>query len=471
MVRSLVRRWSSIVAFAAVLVLAGATGVVRAQTCGDPDGSGSVTVTDGVNVLREAAVLPSSCDVDPRLCDVDGSGTVTVTDGVNVLRAAAQLGGALTCPGTAQTIAPVVGQVQAALEIGLGFIPGQPAQAAAVSQCDSGTVDIQETRTTFDQCRFGQLVFDGTIVQVTGGIEFAFRLALVDSTEFIDLGGTLSFDGETLNGTLVVASGSFDAFQITFENVTRLLSDLGTPVGGLIRIETGVGGALIGNVRAVEEIFNGDQPVTIRAILDDDTVQTFVYDPISGTIRSDDAPPPARIARAEITISGQAFRFALDDLRFGSTTITFDEPAFQAPSPVNGKSVGGVTFFFSEGGAPSTDATVGGSNGPGDTPLISPPILEGTAAGTLVLQFDPPVEALRFSFATNPVEGAITSAGLRVFDARGVLLGTASQTGSVPPGFTFPEGSLGAAAVGITSVATTSVRAAGSTGYSAASSW
>ena len=62
----------------------------------DVDGDGRVSVTDGVNVLRAAAGLPSTCGSgDAGPCDVDGDGRVSVTDGVNVLRAAAGL--ASTC--------------------------------------------------------------------------------------------------------------------------------------------------------------------------------------------------------------------------------------------------------------------------------------------------------------------------------------------------------------------------------------
>jgi hypothetical protein len=64
--------------------------------CGDPDASGSVTLSDGVVVLAEAAGLPSSCSL--AICDVDGSGAVTLSDGVLVLRDAAGLGGPLSCP-------------------------------------------------------------------------------------------------------------------------------------------------------------------------------------------------------------------------------------------------------------------------------------------------------------------------------------------------------------------------------------
>jgi hypothetical protein len=65
--------------------------------CGDADGSGSISVSDGVNVLRAAAGIDDACDT-PAACDVDGSGAITVSDGVNVLRAAAGLSADLSCP-------------------------------------------------------------------------------------------------------------------------------------------------------------------------------------------------------------------------------------------------------------------------------------------------------------------------------------------------------------------------------------
>lgn len=65
------------------------------QTCGDADGNGVVTLADGVQVLRAAAELSSSCA--DAVCDVDGSGSVTIVDGVRVLRAAAELPESLLC--------------------------------------------------------------------------------------------------------------------------------------------------------------------------------------------------------------------------------------------------------------------------------------------------------------------------------------------------------------------------------------
>ena len=69
-----------------LLVLGGRAG---AATCGDADGDGAVTTTDGVLVLRLAAGLDPACRTAE--CDVDGDGRVTVTDAVVILRRAVGL--------------------------------------------------------------------------------------------------------------------------------------------------------------------------------------------------------------------------------------------------------------------------------------------------------------------------------------------------------------------------------------------
>ncbi len=65
--------------------------------CGDADANGTITVSDGVNVLRSAAGLSGACAA-AAACDADGSGAVGVSDGVNVLRRAAGLSAELACP-------------------------------------------------------------------------------------------------------------------------------------------------------------------------------------------------------------------------------------------------------------------------------------------------------------------------------------------------------------------------------------
>jgi hypothetical protein len=73
----------------------GPTPVATPGLCGDPNASGTITVSDGVQVLEASADLPSECT--PAVCDVDGNGAITVTDGVLVLRAAAGLDTTLAC--------------------------------------------------------------------------------------------------------------------------------------------------------------------------------------------------------------------------------------------------------------------------------------------------------------------------------------------------------------------------------------
>jgi uncharacterized protein len=79
-----------------VLMLATGGAPASAQLCGDADENGTVSLTDGVLVLRAAAGL-GECEV--ARCDADGNGSVTLTDGVNVLRAAAGLGDVTGCGG------------------------------------------------------------------------------------------------------------------------------------------------------------------------------------------------------------------------------------------------------------------------------------------------------------------------------------------------------------------------------------
>lgn len=57
--------------------------------CGDANADGRVSLSDGVQALRTAVGLGSTCN-DFR-CDVDGSGAVTLTDGIGILRRAAEL--------------------------------------------------------------------------------------------------------------------------------------------------------------------------------------------------------------------------------------------------------------------------------------------------------------------------------------------------------------------------------------------
>lgn len=92
-----VARTTAITCAAAIVVavVAGAA-VAATQRCGDADGSGVVSVSDGVLALQAAAGIAGRCET--ALCDLDGNGVVSVSDGVNVLRLAAGLPTFTACP-------------------------------------------------------------------------------------------------------------------------------------------------------------------------------------------------------------------------------------------------------------------------------------------------------------------------------------------------------------------------------------
>ena len=90
-----------------------------------------------------------------------------------------------------------------------------------------------------------------------------------------------------------------------------------------------------------------------------------------------------------------------------ASTLTFDELPYQS---VDGLSYEGVTFGFTVGGSPSTDAYYG-AVGPGPLTYLQGRTLEGNALGILTLDFTSPVSQLEFGLALNtrsPATGAYT---------------------------------------------------------------
>jgi len=94
-------------------------------------------------------------------------------------------------------------------------------------------------------------------------------------------------------------------------------------------------------------------------------------------------------------------------------TLTFDELPFQ---PVDGLSFMGVTFHFTVGGVPSTNANYN-SGGPGTITYVQDPSLEGDAAGTLTLDFDTPTPVLQFGVALAAVGSLATGCSIELFDS------------------------------------------------------
>lgn len=122
--RFIVRSFSALCT--AALVLVAAPGWT--EICGDPDGSGTLTVADGVQILRAAAELSSNCFL--QICDVNGNGVVDIADGVNVLRAAVSLNASTTC---GEPVSAFVTDVQtsdgthAVMRVGVAPVPGKNA--------------------------------------------------------------------------------------------------------------------------------------------------------------------------------------------------------------------------------------------------------------------------------------------------------------------------------------------------------
>ncbi len=130
------------------------------------------------------------------------------------------------------------------------------------------------------------------------------------------------------------------------------------------------------------------------------------------------------VSRAVITFEDSVGdRFALDNIIGDATNIDFTEVS---AAPVDGLAVDGVTFGFDVGGSPSGDAVFGGLDlSPFPFTHLDGLALEGSASGTLTLEFAIPTSFLSFGLSLNgtapsPVFGATVS----LFDAADNLIGT-----------------------------------------------
>jgi len=137
--------------------------IAHAQSCGDPDGSGGLTVTDGVNVLRQAVGLSSSCASNTTLCDVDGNGMVTDADGTIVLRGAAELTITLSCPSPAG-VERFAGRYQ-------GTFSGEDSGTFDVDLDCNGDIEGFGVSTVFDEDFdiVGTATTSGEVTLTTGG--------------------------------------------------------------------------------------------------------------------------------------------------------------------------------------------------------------------------------------------------------------------------------------------------------------
>ena len=204
-----------------------------AAVCGDADGSGSVTVTDGVQVLRAAADLSSDCSQHASECDVDGNGSVTVSDGVNVLRLAADLSVSTNCQGSGGVDTDVAGVAQVTvpfLTLGvsaLGEVTIGSASAADTQDCEDGgsrttTSGGGTASVTFNACRvsqagLGHFQFDGHVELAfgipTGTVQFELQVTDLDHDQTNDFDGTIQGQVRIPQGGVVVDGGPVEVHQ------------------------------------------------------------------------------------------------------------------------------------------------------------------------------------------------------------------------------------------------------------------
>lgn len=272
-------------ALTAVLTLV-LTVPAAAQTCGDANDNDTVTVTDGVQALRAAADLSSSCEDG---CDVDGNGSITVSDGVNVLRKAAGLQINEACDFTGQEANGVVNPSFSVFD-GLTKVPGVGPSGALIAggDCDNdGTVErVQAGATsaaTFTNCQIGGALLDGTISRaVLGqGVVIGFdgftitRLKTEESHAFDgQLGVTAEQNGKRIVGTLNVVSSKRGSFTMQFQRI--LLAGDGSVIQGTLIYDLTQATGL--KIARIQIVFGEGDDVLVTVLLRNQQVKQFLLD-------------------------------------------------------------------------------------------------------------------------------------------------------------------------------------------------
>jgi hypothetical protein len=282
---------------------------VAAQVCGDADGSGTVTVTDGVQVLRSAAGLSTTCSATPANCDVDGSGSATVSDGVNVLRKAAGIAITEACPsGGSSDVQEVTDAVLPFLTLGLNEVPnvslssaGATVRPAATENCeDGGTRTTDQSgvtvTVTFAACKvsepgLGSFQLDGVIevsLGLSSTVEFELNITDLGNSRLVDFDGTIQGTprlggGFVVNGGPIAvreSEGGPEVFRLTFDDLT--VDGDGTLVSGSVEAEDTSDSF---DLKTAEvEVEDSSTTATVRVVRDDDSEEQFLLNLETGEL-------------------------------------------------------------------------------------------------------------------------------------------------------------------------------------------
>ncbi len=302
--RRRVPRGGILSALAAVVVVVGfAAASADAQVCGDANGDGRVSVSDGVQALRAAADLPNICDTD---CDVDGNGDISVTDGVNILRKAAGLPIVEACP-PGDPMASVIGNT---VDIfgpltKVGALGGAGAQSVTPqgtpSPCENpgGAFDSSLSGFAFDDCVIDGISFSGFISRGGGSLGFD-GFSLARRGDVLSLVGTLNVDevqgNSETSGFLQTDSLLIGSYSVLFQQVVS--NDAGQTLDGELVIDTTQ--ADLGDVAEIRVTLTGGTSLPVVITYDDQSTQDFVYDTTTDTLTAVDAPPVARVRLSNI---------------------------------------------------------------------------------------------------------------------------------------------------------------------------
>ncbi len=272
-----------------LLVLGLAAAPAAAQVCGDANGDGDVTVSDGVQALRAAADLSSICDAG---CDVDGNGSVTVSDGVNILRKAADLPVNEACDFTGQEANGVVSPSLSIFD-GMTKIPGiggASVSAAAPGDCENaGTVEQQGGTTgsaivlTFTNCQIKGAILDGQIGRLVLNDRLTlafgkFKITRLKTSESLTFNGQLTIANETqgtrVNGSLNVDSSKVGAFSLNFTRI--LITGDGSVRQGTLDYD--LADTTVGKIAHIHIVFSDGDQLAVTVQLRNGQVHSFLLD-------------------------------------------------------------------------------------------------------------------------------------------------------------------------------------------------
>ncbi len=267
------------------------------KLCGDVDDSKSVTVTDGVQVLRAAAELSSDCTL--AVCDADVNGEIGVTDGVIVLRKAAGLTITDDCipddgrPGLqlshlVQATQPLVSAVLATmLQHVTDTVDGN---SFACDNGEDGTYDIAfsdgEQDTSFSDCLVGNTLINGDIENANDDPILSVEIGDVRTDETISFEGT---DGSALLGINTVDgvkySGRLDAspsfaddtsdFLLVVQNLQ--VSASGFPAGGFLQFVLTEDSNVTG-VHEIKVFYDGSNLARVLVTFTDGSFKNYKFD-------------------------------------------------------------------------------------------------------------------------------------------------------------------------------------------------